>query len=96
MFAGSDNKIFIWNVGEGEAMVEIDCFPDIPLSASWNRDGSKIVTTCKDKKLRIVDPRTGAILKEVGVLLYSTKYFSIKTAFKQRNMVSYRLQNLIT
>ena len=63
MIAGSDNKIFIWNVGTGEALVEIDCFPDIPLCAAWNWDGSRIVTSCKDKKIRIIDPRTGRILK---------------------------------
>jgi coronin-1B/1C/6 len=59
---GSDNKIFIWNVGTGEALVEIDAFPDIPLSACWNSDGSKIVTSCKDKKIRVFDPRTGEVL----------------------------------
>lgn len=60
---GSDNKVFIWNVGEGEALVEID-FPDIPLSASWNWDGSRIVTSCKDKKVRVLDPRSGDLIKE--------------------------------
>ncbi|XP_041348894.1 coronin-1B-like isoform X2 [Gigantopelta aegis] len=61
--AGSDNKIFIWNVGLGEALTEID-LPDLPLCASWNHNGSKIVATCKDKKIRIYDPRTADLLKE--------------------------------
>ena len=59
---GSDNKIFIWNVGTGEALVEIATV-DLPLSASWNYDGSRIITSSKDKKLRIIDPRTGNIIK---------------------------------
>lgn len=62
---GADNKVFIWNVGTGESIVEID-FPEIPLSASWSLDGTKFVVSCKDRKLRVVDPRSGAILKEAG------------------------------
>lgn len=61
---GSDNKIFIWNVGTGEVVTEIE-LPDIPLSTCWSWNGSKIVVSCKDKKVRIVDPRSGAIDKEV-------------------------------
>jgi len=51
---GSDNKLFIWNVGTSEALIEIDCLPDIPLCASWNWDGSRFVVSCKDKKVRII------------------------------------------
>lgn len=61
--AGSDNKIFIWNVGTGETLTEVE-FPDIPLSAAWNWDGSRFVTACKDRKIRIVEPRTGKIVRE--------------------------------
>jgi coronin-1B/1C/6 len=62
--AGSDNQVAIWNVGTGEILVNIDCHPDIVLSACFNWDGSKLVTTCKDKKIRIIDPRTGEIESE--------------------------------
>ncbi|KAF0294064.1 Coronin-1C [Amphibalanus amphitrite] len=47
--AGSDNLIVIWNVGTGEAMVVIDTVPD---------------QICKDKKIRVLDPRTGEIEEE--------------------------------
>ena len=59
---GSDNKVFIWNVGMGEVLCEID-FPDIPLSCSWNYDGSRFAVACKDHKVRIVDPRTGKFIR---------------------------------
>jgi coronin-1B/1C/6 len=62
LLTGSDNKIFIWNVGTAEVITEID-LPDIPLSASWNWDGSLFVASCKDKKVRIIDPRTGTTSK---------------------------------
>lgn len=62
--AGSDNQIAIWNVGTGEILVQIDCHPDIVYSACWNWDGSQLLTTCKDKKMRIINPRTGAVEEE--------------------------------
>lgn len=62
--AGSDNQIVIWNVGTGEVLIHIDAHPDIVFSACFNWDGSKLVTTCKDKKIRIIDPRTGDIEAE--------------------------------
>lgn len=62
--AGSDNLVIIWNVGTGEAIMRIDSHPDVVYSACWNWDGSRLVTTCKDKKIRIVDPRSGEVLEE--------------------------------
>lgn len=34
------------------------------LSTSWNYDGTLISTTCKDKKIRIFDPRTNTVVAE--------------------------------
>ncbi|CAH1800434.1 unnamed protein product [Owenia fusiformis] len=61
--AGSDNKVVIWNVGTSEPLTEIE-FPDICLCASFNPIGNLLATTCKDKMLRIIDPRTGSVVKE--------------------------------
>lgn len=44
--------------------MEIDCHPDIIYSACFNWDGSELLTTCKDKKIRIINPRTGAVTSE--------------------------------
>lgn len=51
-------------MGTGEILVHIDSHPDIVYSACFNWDGSKLVTTCKDKKIRIYDPRTGEVDSE--------------------------------
>ena len=64
MSAGSDNKIFIWNVATAEILTEIDIHPDMIYTAVWNYNGSKVATTCKDKMIRIFDPRTGKLLAE--------------------------------
>lgn len=63
--AGCDNVIIIWNVGKGEAVITLDdMHSDIIYSVAWNYSGRLIVTSCKDKKVRIVDPRQGKIIAE--------------------------------
>lgn len=56
--SGSDNRIIIWDVGTAEAVTVID-HPDLAFHCAWNWDGSRLATTCKDKKIRIYDARTG-------------------------------------
>lgn len=53
--------VVIWNVGTGEPTIVLDVHPDLVYSACWNWDGSKLLTTCKDKKIRIIDPRNGNV-----------------------------------
>ncbi|KAM5213506.1 coronin-6 isoform 6-T21 [Hipposideros larvatus] len=63
--AGGDNVIIVWNVGTGEVLLSLDdMHPDIIHSVCWNRNGSLLATTCKDKTLRIVDPRKGQVVAE--------------------------------
>ncbi|XP_042365106.1 uncharacterized protein LOC121959711 [Plectropomus leopardus] len=63
--AGCDNQIIIWNVGTGEAMINLDdMHPDVIFSVSWSRNGSLLCTACKDKKVRVIDPRKKKIVVE--------------------------------
>uniref|UniRef100_A0AAR2LW07 Coronin n=1 Tax=Pygocentrus nattereri TaxID=42514 RepID=A0AAR2LW07_PYGNA len=55
--AGSDNLIIIWNVGTGEPLITMDDHPDLIYNVSWNYNGSLFCTTCKDRRLRVCDPR---------------------------------------
>lgn len=61
--SGSDNRIIIWDVGTAEAITVID-HPDFPFHCAFNWDGSRLVTTCKDRKIRIYDARSGEIEAE--------------------------------
>ncbi|XP_058925343.1 coronin-1B [Kogia breviceps] len=63
--AGGDNVVFIWNVGTAEALYRLDSLhPDLIYNASWNRTGSLFCTACKDKSVRIIDPRRGTLVAE--------------------------------
>lgn len=62
--SGCDNLVCVWNVGTGELVYQLgDAHPDLIYSVSWNKDGSAICTVCKDKALRVIDPRRGTLLK---------------------------------
>ncbi|KAI6220601.1 Coronin [Aphelenchoides fujianensis] len=62
--ARAENVILVWNVGNGEALMEIAGHPDQIWSMAFNYDGSRFVTTCKDRKIRILDSHSGAVLHE--------------------------------
>ncbi|KAG7234847.1 hypothetical protein CRUP_034268, partial [Coryphaenoides rupestris] len=36
--------------------------PDVIFSVCWSRSGSLICTACKDKKVRVIDPRKGKVV----------------------------------
>ncbi|KAA0723018.1 Coronin-1B Coronin-2 [Triplophysa tibetana] len=62
--AGCDNVLCVWDVGTGELVYQLsDAHPDLIYSVSWNREGNVFCTTCKDKALRVIDPRRGTVLK---------------------------------
>ena len=93
----------IWNVGTGEALLEIAGHPDQIFSVAFNYDGSQFITTCKDKKIRILDSHTGDVLKEGmghegvkpqrAIFLQDGKVFT--TGFTKRSERLYALRNAV-
>ncbi|XP_075296461.1 coronin-6 isoform X2 [Opisthocomus hoazin] len=63
--AGCDNLVILWNVGTGEMLLALeDIHTDLIYNVGWNRTGSLLVTTCKDKKVRVIDPRKQQVVAE--------------------------------
>lgn len=57
-------QVMVWNLDTKESVImspvkTIDCHQDVILSMSFNTDGSLLATTCKDRKIRVLDPRAG-------------------------------------
>ena len=71
---GGDMKIFIWNVSKSSILSTIECHPEVILSVSWNYSGSRIVTSCKDKIFRVINPRTGQVVKVRELLMIQWKW----------------------
>ncbi|XP_035786506.1 coronin-1C-like isoform X2 [Anopheles albimanus] len=72
--AGFDHLVCVWDIGNTERPLlnVIDCHVDMIYSLAINRDGSMIATTSKDKKLRVIEPRSGIVVSE-GVCHLGTK-----------------------
>jgi WD40 repeat protein len=63
-----DNSVKVWDIERSTALFTIDEHPDLPQSFEWNENGSLIASTCKDKLVRVFDPRTtGAVMKATGL-----------------------------
>ena len=60
--ASGDETIIIWNLSTQEPVISLNVFTDVINSIAWNDDGSYLATTCKDKKLRVIDPRKGEVV----------------------------------
>jgi len=52
-----DNTCKIWDVEHSKEFINFDDHTDLPQSFEWNDTGSLIATACKDKLIRILDPR---------------------------------------
>ena len=66
MSAGQDYNILIWNTQTGEKLIDLSgMHSDQINSISWNHNGSAVATTCKDKKIRVIDPRKKEVVSQV-------------------------------
>ncbi|NXS31118.1 COR2A protein, partial [Pomatostomus ruficeps] len=69
--SGYDYKIMIWNLDVKDAVLStpvkiLDAHKDVVLSMSFNTDGSLLATACRDRKIRVIDPRAGTVLQETS------------------------------
>jgi len=62
--SGADYIIKIWDVETGDTKLDVEGHGNIIQSVKWNNNGSQIVTACKDKKLRLFDPRQAGAIEE--------------------------------
>lgn len=64
--SSTDFKVIIWDAEKGEKKMENTQHGDIIQSVAWSWNGDLIATTCKDKKVRVFDPRTEEVVHEVS------------------------------
>lgn len=63
--SSNDFSVKLWDVEKGNNVITVDGHTDIIQSVDWNYPGSTLASTCKDKKLRVFDPRSNTISQEV-------------------------------
>jgi len=63
--SSTDFSVKIWDIEKGKDVCSVDAqHTDIIQSTDWNRNGSLVVTACKDKRVRLLDPRTNKVIGE--------------------------------
>jgi len=64
--SSTDYSVKIWDIEKGTAHFSVDGqHADIINCVDWQPNGALLATACKDKKLRIVDPRQSKVAQEV-------------------------------
>jgi coronin-1B/1C/6 len=66
MSASGDFTVKIWDISKGAQKQELVGHTELIQGVSWNYDGSLLVTTCKDKKIRVFDVRSNTVVAEAG------------------------------
>uniref|UniRef100_A0A5F4W6H0 Coronin n=1 Tax=Callithrix jacchus TaxID=9483 RepID=A0A5F4W6H0_CALJA len=57
LVSASGTTAKVWDVAKQQPLTELAAHGDLVQSAIWSRDGTLVGTACKDKQLRIFDPR---------------------------------------
>ena len=63
--ASTDQTVKVWDLASAADKITITAHEDLIHSLTWNSNGSLLGTTCRDKQLRIIDPRSGAVVSQV-------------------------------
>ncbi|KAF9434203.1 Coronin-7, partial [Entomortierella beljakovae] len=59
-----NSKIRIWDLKAQKEVVTMTGHKDVIFSCAFNHQGTKVVSVCKDKKIRVWDALTGELLQE--------------------------------
>lgn len=75
------SQIMIWNIDTREAVILnpvkiLDAHKDVILSMSFNTDGSLLATACRDRKIRVIEPRSGTVLQVGGTQWFVVQLIS--------------------
>ena len=61
-----DRTVRLWQPTIGR-MVRFARLPSIPLSAAWSADGVRLIVTCRDGHVRLLDPDTIQVTRDIPV-----------------------------
>jgi len=64
--SGTDFLINIWDIEKGSVVSSVGGHSNIIQSVCWNQNGSLLNTACKDKKMRLIDPRANTVVRETS------------------------------
>lgn len=91
--SSTDYSVKVWDIEKGVAPLSIDGqHADIIQSVDWNNNGSLLASSAKDKKIRIMDPRSNKVTQ---VRNFSFFYIYIYTYFFRKLKLIKELKVLV-
>jgi len=60
----SDFEVRFWDVEKGKCQLNVPGHADVIQCSAWSYDGTSFATTCKDRKMRLLDPRGNKVVAE--------------------------------
>nr|XP_044602776.1 coronin-7 isoform X4 [Equus asinus] len=66
LVSAAGTAVKVWDVAKQQPLTELAAHGDLVQGAAWSRDGALVGTTCKDKQLRIFDPRVKPEVSQVS------------------------------
>ncbi|KAG8506484.1 Coronin-7, partial [Galemys pyrenaicus] len=57
LVSAAGRAVKVWDLARQQPLSELEAHGDLVQAAVWSRDGALVGTACKDKQLRIFDPR---------------------------------------
>lgn len=62
--SSAGKEVKVWDISTGQEKFCLTNHDDVVQSITWKEDGSLLATGCKDKKIRIFDPRSSSLVQE--------------------------------
>jgi coronin-1B/1C/6 len=81
----ADHTVKVWDVENSAPVTSFDDFSDLVHDVVWDAKGEQCAFSCKDKKLRIADPRTGAVTTTIETVHGGSK--SVKIVFATEKLM---------
>ncbi|XP_017657022.1 coronin-7 isoform X3 [Nannospalax galili] len=78
----------VWDIAKHQPLTELQAHGDVVQSAVWSRDGALVGTACKDKQLRIFDPRVRAEASQSTKAHENSKDSQLAWTSTQEHLVS--------
>jgi coronin-1B/1C/6 len=85
--SAADLSCKIWDIEKGVSVLNVDAqHSDLIQSLQWNWNGSLLASSCKDKKVRIIDPRNQKVTAVSFFSNFKEIYFRRRNAKDTREL----------
>jgi coronin-1B/1C/6 len=81
MSSSADLTIKLYDIQKGAEMLEVVGHTDMINNMAWNWNGSMVATTCKDKKLRVIDVRANKVVQVFFYQSFKKRFCVVVTCF---------------